>query len=222
MMKNDIFSKLVDRFKECDFSFIPLPKLEPREKEYFKKFMPSVKTAIVVYYPIKSLKDYTWYCPDSTLQSERCNIDDWANEICVHIKEEFITNNFNTLIVPYPQNSGLQFRFVALASGCGQIGENAFYLHPRWGNKVHLRVLATEMTSELLCSIEPKTDRVCMECEKCIEICPAGAFETGFDGLKCRTFRKKRGEYIPIGEKGLLRYCTICLRNCNAGKHTLL
>lgn len=211
------YTDLIDKYKECDFSFIPIEKLEPREKEYFKKFMPDAKNIIVVYYQVKNLKDWTWNCPDGNILSERCDINDLANEVCQYIQETLIKNNFPAKIIPYPQTSGLQFRFVAKATGYGEIGKNCFYLHPDWGSRVHLRVLASEIKSDLLCSIKLKTNKVCLNCEKCIKICPANAFENGFDGLKCREFRKKRGEYIPFGTKGLLRYCTKCLTVCKAG-----
>ena len=218
MVKTKIFfNKLVKKYNECDFSFFPVIKLNEREKEYFNKFMPDSKTVIVVYYPIINPRDYLWYCPDSKLNKERCNIDDWASEICEYIRQVLINNNRDTKIVPYPQTSGLQFRYVALASGCGELGKNAFYLHPVYGSKVHLRVLASEIESKILCSIKIKTQNVCLNCNECIKSCPADAFKNGFDGLKCRAFRKKRGEYIPFGEKGILRYCRKCVYSCKAG-----
>jgi epoxyqueuosine reductase QueG len=211
------FPHIIEKYKECDFSFIPIKGLKQREKEYFKDFMPEAKTAIVVYYPVRNITDWTWFCPDGTIASETCNIDDWVNHICIDIQKTLNANKVNTKAVPYPETSGLQFRFVAVAAGVGEIGRNAHYLHPEWGVRVHLRVLASELETDLLCSIEIKTNKVCLQCNKCVDTCPARAFENGFDGLRCRQFRKNRGEYIPIGPRNILRYCKKCVMVCKAG-----
>lgn len=211
------FNKLVKKYKECDFAFIPVIKLYDREKEYFNVFLPLAKTVIVIYYPIINPADYIWYSPDKSGEKERCNIDDRANEICEFIKGYLLINSINTKIVPYPETSGLQFRYAALASGYGELGKNAFYLHPIYGSKVHLRILASELESKMLCSIKVKTKSVCLSCGECINNCPADAYKNGFDGLKCRKFRMKRGEYEPFGERRILRYCRRCVYSCNAG-----
>ena len=54
------FNKLVKKYKECDFAFIPVIKLYDREKEYFNVFLPLAKTVIVIYYPIINPADYIW------------------------------------------------------------------------------------------------------------------------------------------------------------------
>ncbi|MBN1799720.1 MAG: hypothetical protein JW822_14180 [Spirochaetales bacterium] len=216
---NNFYAGIIKTYKECDFSFIPIHYLKEREKQYFKRFMGEAKTAIVLYYPVKNIMDWTWNCPDGTIASETCNIDERAATICKDIQNSFITNSINTKIVPYPETSGLQFRFVAIAAGYGEIGRNAHYLHPQWGVRIHLRVLASEIQSSLLCSIKTKTNKVCLQCNRCIDTCPADAFKNGFDGLQCRRFRKNRGEYIPTGPKGILRYCKKCVMVCKAGKN---
>jgi ferredoxin len=215
---NDAYTEIVDKFRICDFSFIPMQRLESRERSFFHAFMPGAKTAITVYYPVKTLSGWNWYLPDGKLSGERCDIDDRCREVCGYIRDTLIKKGMDTQIVPYPQNSGLQFRFVAAASGIGEIGKNRFYLHPGWGSRVHLRVLATDMESEPLCSIMIKTNKVCLDCGKCVSSCPAHALDNGFDGLRCREFRMLRGEYNPVGDKGFLPYCRKCMMVCKAGK----
>jgi epoxyqueuosine reductase len=109
----------------------------------------------------------------------------------------------------------LQFRFVAQAAGLGKIGRNAFLLHPHWGPWVHLRVMGTTAPFEAR-SLECAA--VCSECNACVDACPAGAItEDRFDGLRCRAYRKARGEYAPVGEGRVYDWCTICAQVCPIG-----
>jgi epoxyqueuosine reductase len=213
----DLFTILRIKYKECDFSFMPINQLGIKEKIYFSDFMPNAKTVIIIYYHVENLKDWIWNCPNGNLENERCNIDDATKDICNYIKQILEQWEYNTEIVPYPGQSGLQFRNVSIAAGFGEIGKNAFYLHPKWGAKVHLRVLLSEIESDFLCSIKYESKRVCLNCGECIKNCPANAFENGFNGLKCREYRKNHGEYIPYGKNGTLRYCRKCITVCKAG-----
>ena len=150
---------------------------------------------------------------------ERCNADDHARETCRRIKDEIASQGFLTRIVPYPEESGLQFRFIAQSAGLGRIGKNAFLLHPEWGPWIHLRVIATEASFE---TPSQTVDSVCTECGKCIAACPAKAIsDETFDGLLCRSYRKSKGEYDPHGPNRELKYCEICARVCPIGHKPL-
>ena len=83
MSSEKIFNRLATKNNQCDLAFIPIINLDKREKEYFNSFMPQAKTAIVIYYPMINPDDYIWYCPGGKIENERCNIDDWSNEICI-------------------------------------------------------------------------------------------------------------------------------------------
>ena len=48
------------------------------------------------------------------------------------LKDELENRGFKAKIVPYPNESGLEFRNVVKSSGIGQIGKNAFLIHPNW------------------------------------------------------------------------------------------
>jgi ferredoxin len=59
---------------------------------------------------------------------------------------------------------------------------------------------------------------LCDRCMLCVAECPAGAIdESSFNGLQCRSFRKARGEYIPVGPEREFRYCKICVKVCPKG-----
>ena len=136
--------------------------------------------------------------------------------ICKDLQQVLMAHGFSTEVVPYPRESGLQFRFVAQAAGAGAIGTNAFLLHPAWGPWIQRRVGATEAPTGSKGGgvVAP----VCNACGACISACPAGAIQdTRFDGLLCRGHRRAKGEYVPVGPQREFRWCTICAQCCPIG-----
>ena len=198
----------------CEIRTVTVTSLNDRERTFFQNLMPLARTAIVLGCHVTTEDEWTWYATADG--GERCAADDHTAVVCFRIKEELNHQGFSTQIVQYPGESGLQFRFVAQSAGMGKIGKNAFLLHPEWGPWIHLRVIATEASMEL----EPGyADSVCNDCGMCLPACPADAImDDAFDGLRCRLFRKSRGEYTPIGPKQELRYCKICADICPIGE----
>ena len=175
--------------------------------------MPTTRVVIALGHHITKKSEWKWYAINDG--HERCDADDHVREVCYQIKEKIYSQGFLTKIVPYPEVSGLQFRFVAQSAGLGNIGKNAFLLHPEWGPWIHLRVIASEASFE---STPHSVDSICTECLKCIEVCPAKAItDITFDGLTYRSYRKSKGEYKPCGPKGELKYCEICAQICPIG-----
>ena len=215
-MLAQIFKRLEQKYPCCHFGALAVHDLPEREEKFFRDFMSESVSAVVVYYHVADIKTWTWYqMPDG---SERCDADDHAFEVCNQIKDHVHAQGLQCKIVPYPGTSGLQFRFVAQATGLGQIGNSAFLLHPEWGPWVHLRVLATTAPSEKVPSLTQKPKYICNNCNKCIEACLAGAFADGFDRLTCRKFRREKGEHIPIGSKRIFQWCLTCALTCPIGE----
>jgi epoxyqueuosine reductase QueG len=74
-------------------------------------------------------------------------------------------------------------------------------------------------TAPLTLSSAASGDQLCDACGLCIPECPAQAISAdAFQGLKCRAYRKARGEYEPHGPEGLLPYCKRCLWICPKGE----
>jgi len=199
----------------CAAWTIPVDCLDRREAGFFHGFMPTARTAIVLGHHVTTQEEWQWYATEDG--GEHCAADDHAAEVCYTLQQALKAHDFPTEIVPYPRESGLQFRFVAQAAGTGAIGTNAFLLHPAWGPWIHLRVLATEASSSQKGAGE--RIQVCNACGACVEACPAEAIKGDwFDGLRCRHYRRAKGEYTPVGPRRELRYCSICAECCPIGE----
>jgi epoxyqueuosine reductase len=208
-----VVDKILQQYDCCSFWTVGVGDLAARERDFFHHFMPCAKMAVVVGHHIATKEEWKWYV--SANRGEHCAADDHTRNLCLQLKEALMKQGFPTEMVPYPGESGLQFRFVAQSAGAGEIAKNAFLLHPQWGPWIHLRVLATQAPTK---NKPRRVISVCNDCGACVSVCPAGAIKDNtFDGLRCRQFRKARGEYNPVGPKHELRYCEICADICPIG-----
>jgi epoxyqueuosine reductase QueG len=202
----------------CTQATMSISELPERERFFFAHFMPEARTAIVLGHHITTEEEWTWFATGTG--GEHCAADDHAREFCEIIVAELAQSGYDTKIVNFPGTSGLQFRYVAEAAGLGAIGLNTFLFHPVWGPWIHLHVVAT--TAKLDFHPAIPGDQLCNQCKLCVTECPAGAISDGaFSGLKCRTYRKSRGEYEPYGPNRELRYCIQCARVCLLGQRPL-
>jgi len=211
----DIVKAIVDPLTCCDVWTVSIDALGNREATFFQGFMPTAKSAVVLGHHVVTEEEWQWYAMEDG--GERCAADDHAASVSKGLQNALTAHGYPAEIVPYPGESGLQFRFVAQAAGAGEIGTNAFLLHPAWGPWIHPRVLATEGPSRS----KPKGDcsPICDACGVCSSACPAGAIQdTLFDGLLCRRYRAAQGDYTPVGPQGELRWCTICADICPIGQ----
>jgi epoxyqueuosine reductase QueG len=99
-------------------------------------------------------------------------------------------------------------RTAAQACGLGWIGRSGLLVNPKFGARVRLTTVLTDMP---LVTDEP-VEGDCGECEKCISACPAGAItREGFDRGKC--IEQLKG-FAAIQGIGVL-ICGICVRACD-------
>ncbi len=194
----------------CDMRVIPPEYLYTKERLFIQKFMPEANTVIVLGHHIITAEEWIWREEDGY----RCDADDHMTKVINDLIG--LLPDQKSRLVPYPYESGLQFRFVAQAAGLGQIGKNSYLLHPDWGPWIHLRVFAS--TASIADNSGEVYKNICEKCEKCVKVCPAGAFDSGFDGIKCRKYRKSLGDYKPVGKDRIHRGCKLCALVCKTGK----
>ncbi len=109
----------------------------------------------------------------------------------------------------------------AFMSGLGYIGKNALFMHKKYGSKVRLGTVFTDMPLE--CG-SPLTDDVCKDCKVCQSVCPAQALygksfdinnpdESLIDRKACSDYMKNA--FMKIGRGSV---CGICIKNCPYNK----
>ncbi len=127
--------------------------------------------------------------------------------------------------VPASQSHGRAYeglfshKKAAVLSGLGSIGKNALFLSSRYGARVRLGTVLTDMD---LSAGYPETlkDSPCQDCMACVKACPAMAifgenFDPNLPGKKlvdaasCSEFMKKKFQLIGRGS-----VCGICIRKC--------
>ena len=78
----------------------------------------------------------------------------------------------------------VSLRHAAIAAGLGNLGRHNLVIHPKMGSRV---VFTAVMTNLELSSDSPPTEKLCNDCNACVENCPAHALdeEGKTDQMKC-------------------------------------
>lgn len=108
----------------------------------------------------------------------------------------------------------LQFKLAAFEAGIGVYGRSGQIIHPVLGSRIRLGLFLTDAVLEpdnRLHGFEP-----CVSCDKCINLCPAKAFDPTKDYPLSYSREKCEATRAQIEDKGL--YCHNCYAVCPAGK----
>lgn len=118
-----------------------------------------------------------------------------------------------------PYNGLVSHKTCAVLSGLGFVGKSGLFLSEKYGSKVRLATVLTDMP---LSNEHPIIENGCGNCEICKKACPAGAIfgelpktngERNFDAEKCSKYMKERFQDIGRGS-----VCGICIRVCPKNK----
>ena len=105
----------------------------------------------------------------------------------------------------------LSHKHAAQAAGLGKLGKNSLLIAPRFGNRVHLVSVVTDiaLAPDPVMDWEPCPER----CTLCMRACPAGAIGEGqrVDQALCRSVMIQR---LPKGT--VVEGCWACRRICPA------
>ena len=116
-------------------------------------------------------------------------------------------------------NGVVAHKTVAVKAGLGFVGKSGLFLADKYGSKVRLATILTDLPlkSEL-----PIIENVCGDCSACVKACPAGAIygelpttdgERNFDPEKCSRYMKEHFQDIGRGS-----VCGICIKVCPKNK----
>ncbi len=105
---------------------------------------------------------------------------------------------------------------LAYAAGLGFYGRNTLMINPRLGSYFFIGYVLTDLP------LEPDSplEQGCAGCERCVEACPGGALNGGFDITRCASaVNQKKGELSDeeaelVRRAGYAFGCDICQRVC--------
>ncbi|QMS85697.1 epoxyqueuosine reductase [Candidatus Xianfuyuplasma coldseepsis] len=110
--------------------------------------------------------------------------------------------------------SGVDERFAGYLSTMGFLGKNQYLIIPQYGTYSFLATILIDQ--DITSNIQPLDD--CGTCRKCIDACPSGALDNGFEQDKCISHLSQ--EKIPFSDeeisyfKTMIYGCDICQRVC--------
>lgn len=149
------------------------------------------------------------------------------DSIAFRLSRTIEENGFSALPIAASQSLGknnpyrgvLPHKTVAVLSGLGFVGKSGLFLSEKFGSKVRLATVLTDMPlqAEL-----PVIENGCGSCILCKNACPAGAIygeiplkngERNFDAEKCSRYMKEHFQDVGRGS-----VCGICIKVCPKNK----
>lgn len=118
-----------------------------------------------------------------------------------------------------PYRGVLSHKTAAVLSGLGFVGKSGLFLNEKYGSKLRLATVVTDMP---LSNAIPIVENGCGNCTACMRACPAGAIfgtlptidgERNFDAEKCSKYMKEHFQDIGRGS-----VCGICIKACPKNK----
>jgi epoxyqueuosine reductase len=111
------------------------------------------------------------------------------------------------------QRGHLSHKHVAQAAGIGWIGRNNLLVHERYGARIRLLTVLTDLP--LRVNTSPVRD--CGSCRACLSVCPAGAIKErreDFDHLRCYEQLKLFSKTLRFSHN----ICGVCVKTCRGHK----
>lgn len=156
-------------------------------------------------------------------------LDHLMLELTINLEKE----GYLAAAVPASQSTGdikrkyfgiFPHKTAAVAAGLGSIGKNALFLSEKFGPRVRLGTVFTNMALPVY---EGPAKTVCTGCGACVAACPSGALtgkmweegsarEDFFSPETCSQHMKKAYQHIGRGA-----VCGICMRVCPVGQNRL-
>ncbi len=147
--------------------------------------------------------------------------------IAFRLAREIEKRGFTALPVAASQSQGknapyygvIPHKTAAVLSGLGYVGKSGLFLSQKYGGKVRLATILTDMPVK---SDLPVLENGCGDCQICAKACPAGAIfghpptadgERNIDPEKCSKYMKEHFQDVGRGS-----VCGICIKVCPKNK----
>ncbi|NLD27051.1 MAG: epoxyqueuosine reductase [Acholeplasmataceae bacterium] len=167
---------------------------------------------------IKSILVFLFPYPNETAESSGYKVAKYAYGQDYHqviatkleeIAQELHLERYQVLV----DQSFLDEKFCASLAGLGKVGRNNLLLTPEYGSRV---LIGEIVTSEELHKKVRLIDNPCIDCKKCIEACPSGALDDGFNKQRCLSYlsQSNSAAYDLYDRMVLAVGCDICQDVC--------
>ena len=149
------------------------------------------------------------------------------DNIAFKLSQKLESSGYNAFPVAASQSLGknnpycglVAHKTVAALSGLGFVGKSGLFLTEKYGSKVRLATVLTDMP---LKNEKPIIENGCGACTACMKACPAGAIfgelprtdgQRNFDPEKCSKYMKEKFQDVGRGS-----VCGICIKVCPKNK----
>lgn len=219
---------MVDKIKELALNLgaweVGFSKIEPPEE------FPALDNAISIVVKLSDgVVDSIADAPTYTYFHHYRTVNALIDQITLKIGFLLEQNGAHYACVAASQSFGREYRGLyshkkaAVKAGLGCIGKNALFMSEKYGPRVRLGTILTDM--DLSAGYAKKlAENLCSECDLCVKSCPAMAlsgesFDTEkpekflVDASACSQYMKQKFQLIGRGS-----VCGICMRVCPYGR----
>ncbi len=200
----------------CDLGFAPVP--EQPDLHYAVSIAVRLSDAV-----LKTISDKPSFTYFHHYRTANAKLD----SVAFDISEKIMESGYNAFPVAasqslgknQPYNGVLPHKTAAVLSGLGFVGKSGLFLSAKYGSKIRLATVLTDMPLE---AQSPVLENACGACTVCRDACPAGAIfglppqkdgTRNFDPEKCSKYMKEH--FMDTGRGSV---CGICIRVCPYNK----
>ncbi|NVM45378.1 MAG: epoxyqueuosine reductase [Candidatus Lokiarchaeota archaeon] len=174
-------------------------------------FLSNSKTVIVIGFHLYDISLDAWNRDEDKGKSYHFADLILLNQ-CHRIKNFLAKKGFKSKIITY--EPGLFLKDAAALAGIGPIGKHNLLITKTYGSQVRLRSLVTD--AELSFGTPIQESDYCINCNICVESCPAGALEGGkYNKNLCQNYCLKNLRNLS---ENTVIWCNVCIESCPIGR----
>lgn len=192
-----------------DFSVINISSLSNAELDLIREMLPSVKSIIV----FGKEMPLTLFKFDVKLKSYNLSqLEKYMDVVSFKLCDHLMNKGHHTVAVPTflpirvtqgRMKGIMSLKHAAVKAGMGSLGTNTLLISERFGNRLCLSAVLTEVEIH---SQERGITQLCQHCTRCINACPTRAIsEEGVDSIRCINFTNPVPSMLRPIVKGMVK-----------------